>query len=140
MTRAFLLASACLLAAPAYAQSGPDPLGFDEGPAAVDLVVVTATRIDARLNDTPSATVVTADDLEGRGAVVLADALETVPGLSVSRQGAFGGTTAVRIRGAGSDKTLVLVDGAPVNDPSQPNGGFDFGAFDLADVDRIEIL
>jgi vitamin B12 transporter len=46
----------------------------------------------------------------------------------------------VRIRGASQDKSLVLVDGVPVNDPSQPAGGFDFAGFDLTDVDRIETL
>jgi vitamin B12 transporter len=72
--------------------------------------------------------------------VYAADVLDTVPGLSVFDNGAFGGVTSVRIRGASSDKTMVLVDGVPVNDPSQPSGGYDLAGFDLADVKRIEIL
>ncbi len=36
----------------------------------------------------------------------------------------IGGTAAIRIRGASPDKTLVLIDGVPVNDPSDPNGPF----------------
>src|SRR5690606_31352754 len=56
------------------------------------------------------------------------------------RNGAFGGVTAVRMRGASADKTLVLVDGVAVNDPSHPSGSYDFAGLDLADVERIEIL
>src|SRR5690606_2423965 len=32
------------------------------------------------------------------------------------------------------------IDGVPVNDPAEVNGSFDFGGFDLADVERIEVL
>ncbi len=34
----------------------------------------------------------------------------------------------------------MLIDGAPVNDPTSPAGGFDFSSLDLAEVDRIEVL
>ena len=54
--------------------------------------------------------------------------------------GAFGGVTSVRMRGASSDKTLVLIDGVPQNDPSDPNGAYDFANLDLSNIERIEIL
>ena len=50
----------------------------------------------------------------------------------------FGGVASVRMRGASQDKTLVLVDGAPINDAAEPNGAYDFSSFELADIDRIE--
>lgn len=112
----------------------PDP------PAAVDAVVVTATRLPSLLEEAPGARVITGAEIERRGAVFAADVLETVPGINIARNGAFGGVTYVRQRGQGSDKTLVLVDGAPVGDPSQPGGGFDFSSFELADIARMEIL
>ena len=103
-------------------------------------VVVTATRLPTPLAQVPAVHVVTARDIALIQADFAFDALAAVPGVEISRTGAFGGVTSVRIRGASSDKTLVLVDGAPVNDPTSPQGGFDFGAFDLAEVDRIEVL
>ena len=78
--------------------------------------------------------------IQQRGAVFAADILADVPGLSVTRTGAFGGLAQVRMRGATPGKTLVLVDGVPVNDPTEPNGAFDFSGFELGDIQRIEVL
>lgn len=102
-------------------------------------VIVTATRLPAIVADTPGARVIDAGTIETRGAVFATDILTDIPGLSVYRAG-FGGVASVRIRGVAQDKSLVLVDGVPVNDASQPAGGFDFGGFDLGDVERIEVL
>ena len=135
MTRSILYATAAAVLFPlsAYAQTPDDP------DAVLPEVVVTATRLPAIVADTPGARVIDRATLDQRGAVFAADILGDVPGLSVYRAG-IGGVTSVRIRGASQDKSLVLVDGVPVNDPSQPAGGFDFAGFDLADVERIEVL
>ncbi|NEX94742.1 TonB-dependent receptor [Caulobacter sp. 17J65-9] len=106
----------------------------------VDEVVVTATRLPTPVELAPGARVIDEAEIERSGAVFAADLLDTVPGLSVFQNGAYGGVASVRMRGASADKTLVLVDGVPQNDPSQPAGSFDFAAFDLGDVSRIEIL
>ena len=133
MTRSILYATAAavLLPVSAWAQTPPD----DDLPE----VVVTATRLLAIVADTPGARIIDRATIDQRGAVFAADILGDVPGLSVYRAG-LGGVTSVRIRGASQDKSLVLVDGVPVNDPSQPAGGFDFAGFDLTDVERIETL
>jgi len=131
--RSLLLATAAAVFVPSFAFAGEaedDPLPE---------VVVTATRLPAIVADTPGARVVDRQTIDRRGAVFAADVLPDVPGLSVYRAG-FGGVTSVRMRGAAQDKSLVLVDGVPVNDPSQPAGGFDFAGLDLADIERIEVL
>lgn len=102
--------------------------------------VVVATRLPATVPATPGAYLLDRADLDRLGAVFAADALSTVPGLDVVRSGAVGGVTSLRQRGAPAGKTLVLVDGAPVNDPSQPEGPFDFRSLELDDVERIEVL
>lgn len=133
MKRSLLLSTAAFAACfalPAFAQEAESPLLE---------IVVTATRIDVVADQSPGARVITDRDMERRGAVFAADILPDVPGLSVYRAG-FGGVTSVRMRGAGQDKSLILVDGVPVNDPSQPAGGFDFAGFDLGDIERIEVL
>jgi len=103
-------------------------------------IVVTATRLPAIAARTPGARVIDSRAIEQRGEVFAADILADVPGLSVVRAGAFGGVAQVRIRGAAPGKTLVLVDGVPVNDPAEINGAFDFSGFELGDIDRIEVL
>ncbi len=134
MTRSILYTTAAAVFLPlcAHAQTADDPDTLTE-------VVVTATRLPAIVADTPGARVIDRRTIEQRGAVFAADILADVPGLSVYRAG-LGGVTSVRMRGASQDKSLVLVDGVPVNDPSQPAGGFDFAGFDLGDIDRIEVL
>lgn len=136
MRRSILLSAASvavLLPLSAHAQA------VDPATAEVEAVIVTASRLPLVVDETPGARVIDEATIQQRGAVFAADILPDVPGLSVYRAG-FGGVTSVRMRGVAQDKSLVLVDGVPVNDPSQPAGGFDFSGFDLGDVERIEVL
>ena len=73
-----------------------------------------------------------------RDAPFIVDQLRAVPGLGVSRNGAVGGLTQVRIRGAEANQTLVLVDGIEVSDPV--TGETDFGLWSGLDAGRIEVL
>lgn len=134
MTRSLLLATAAAVAlsSHAHAAEAPDDI--------LPEVVVTATRLPAIVADTPGARVIDSRTIEQRGAVFAADILTDVPGLSVTRSGAFGGVAQVRMRGATPGKTLVLIDGTPVNDAAEPNGAYDFSGFDLGDIERIEVL
>ena len=135
MTRSILYATAAAVLFPlsAHAQQADDPDALPE-------VVVTATRLPAIVADTPGARVIDRTAIEQRGAVFAADILHDIPGLSVVRSGAFGGVAQVRMRGASPGKTLVLVDGVPVNDPAEVNGAFDFSGMELSDIERIEVL
>lgn len=136
MTRSILYATAAAVLFPlsAHAQTPEDP---DD---ALPEVVITATRLPAIVADTPGARVIDREAIERRGAVFAADILSDVPGLSVVRSGAYGGVAQVRMRGASPGKTLVLIDGVPVNDPAEVNGAFDFSGLELSDVERIEVL
>ena len=136
MLRSLLLATAAAVCAPLSAQARtPD----DPGDALPE-VVVTATRLPAIVAETPGARIIDRRTLDQRGAVFAADTLSDVPGLSVVRSGAFGGVAQVRMRGASPGKTLVLIDGVPVNDPAEINGAFDFSGLELSDIERIEVL
>lgn len=133
MRRSILLSTAALAAAfacPALAQQ------VDE----LEEVVVTATRVPAIASETPGARVIDDKTIQQRGAVFAADILADVPGLSVVRTGAFGGVAHVRMRGATPGKTLVLVDGVPVNDAAEINGAYDFSGLELAEIERVEVL
>ncbi|RZJ05686.1 MAG: TonB-dependent receptor [Brevundimonas sp.] len=132
--RSLLLASATALALPSavLAQDADDTTALPE-------VVVTATRLPAIVAETPGARVIDRQAIDQRGAVFASDILADIPGVSVTRTG-MAGPANVRMRGASPGKTLVLVDGVPVNDPADINGAFDFTGFELADIERIEVL
>ncbi len=133
MTKFFLFLSAAAIASPAYSQTIPDP----DAPE----VVVTATRVAQPASEVGQAvTVIDRAEIERRQTTVLSDLLATTPGVTVTRNGTVGALTGVRIRGAESDQTLVVIDGVRVNDPSSTGGGFDFGNLLSSSVERIEVL
>ena len=129
-----IFALAAILAGPSLA------FADTPGTPSVADIVVEASRLPTMLTDAPDVQVITRQDIDARQATFAAQILDTVPGLAVTDDGAFGGVTSVRMRGASSDKTLVLIDGVPQNDPSDPNGAYDFANLDLADVQKVEIL
>jgi vitamin B12 transporter len=113
----------------------------DEPDAALPPVVVTATRVPTPDVDIPAGvTVIGRKTIEERGYNTLVDALRAVPGVRVSPSGGPGGQASVFIRGTDSDAVLVLRDGMPINDASDPSSAFNFGVDTLADVERIEII
>ncbi len=103
-------------------------------------VIVTASRTGGVASNLygGSASVFTAEDLERRQIRSVVDILHESPSSNVSRQGALGGLTAVRLRGTEGNHTLVLIDGVEANDPFQ--GEFDFAALIADEVARVEVL
>lgn len=103
-------------------------------------IVVTANRVPTPAAEVGSAvTVITRQELEDRQVRQLSDVLREVPGVAVNRTGPAGQTTQIRIRGAESNQTLVLIDGIEVNDPSAESD-FDFAHLMADDIERIEVL
>ena len=106
-----------------------------------ETIVVTATRLGQTARETGSSvSLITAEDIESSGFNFVVDAIAAAPGVTVNQNGTFGGVATVRLRGASSEQTLVLIDGIAVNDTTSPGGGFDFARLDAANVERVEIL
>lgn len=128
-----LAAAVPALALPAYAMA--------DDVAAVDQVVVTAGREPEKLSEvSTSMTVIDAEALKKSQAVVVSDLLSRTPGVTVTRNGGVGGTTQLRIRGAETDQTVVLIDGVKLNDPSSTGGGYNFATLLAGNLNRIEVL
>jgi vitamin B12 transporter len=107
----------------------------------LDEVIVTATRSGEGIRSDllgASFTVLGTADLEQRQTRIVSDILRDVPGVSVSRVGAVGGPTSVRLRGAEGNQTLMLIDGIKASDPYA--GEFDFATLIADDVARVEVL
>lgn len=90
-----------------------------------DTVVVTATRGEQRLVDAVAPTsVLTREDLARSPGLTLDDQLRQIPGFSLLRRSssltAHPTSQGVSLRGlgpSGASRTLVLLDGSPLNDP-----------------------
>ncbi len=138
MSRFKIVAAAiALLPAAAFAQNET----IRVLPLATNDIVVTAVGAQQTVDQTGQA--ITRIDralIEARQTTSVSELLSTTSGVTVSRNGGPGQPTAVRIRGAEGDQTLVLIDGVRVNDPSAVGGGFDFGNLLTGNIDRIEVL
>jgi len=137
MNKHFVSIIALASATPVFAQSNQAEI--DD--RAADLIVVTGTRSGEaeKVNNLPaSVTVITDEDLQYRQTRIVSDVLRDVPGVAVSRTGAIGGLTQLRIRGTEGDHVLVLVDGIEVADPYY--GEYDFGTLIADPAARIEVL
>lgn len=86
-----------------------------------------------------SVSVVTETDLKAQQISNPADALRSLPGVAVSQQGTPAGITVVRIRGAESNHTLVVIDGVEVNS-NDTNGFFDFSNLTSEEISSVEVL
>lgn len=110
----------------------------------LDEVVVTATRSVSTAETTPAAvSVVTSEDIASAKVSRLGDALEQVPSLYL-RGGALGqsqgtqGTSGMSLRGVDQSRTLVLLDGQPLQDAS--SGKVNWRMPFIEDIERIEVV
>jgi vitamin B12 transporter len=135
-----LFAAVCAHAAGPPAASSPDVAGAVAANA-LDQVVVVANRTAEPLDKVgQSFTVLTLEQIRADQEPVVSDILARTPGVTVSRNGGVGETTALNIRGAQTDQTVVMIDGVKLNDPSSPGGGYDFADLLVGDVARMEVL
>ncbi|MEO6186092.1 MAG: TonB-dependent receptor [Steroidobacteraceae bacterium] len=115
--------------------------GAAEDQDLLDEVVVSATRSAIGIPRGmlgSSISIVGAADMQSRQVRVVSDVLRDIPGVAVSRAGAVGSPTQVRIRGTEGNQTLVLIDGVEAADPYF--GEFEFGTLIADDVARVEVL
>src|SRR5216110_3417465 len=107
--------------------------------AEVEQVVVSATRFDIPLDQSPaSVSVIGSEDMEQKQIERVSDALREVPGLSVVQTGTAGQLTSVFMRGLPSQDMQVLLNGIPINQGLA--GQFDFANLTTDDIDRIEVV
>ena len=104
-------------------------------------IIVTSTKFGEMQNTTGNLiTVISKDQIEKSTGKTVAQLLNEQAGLVVN--GAFnapGTVQTVFMRGANAGRTLILLDGIPLNDPSTITTDYDLNSFSLNDVERIEI-
>src|SRR5262249_41782498 len=110
-------------------------------PKDVDTVVVTGTRTPERSQrSTVRTDVITAEEMERRGATNVAEALATQPGINVNpgSYGFLGRVGAGQMQGLDRDRALLLEDGEVL--VGDVGGAIDLSNIPVADVQRIEIV
>jgi vitamin B12 transporter len=116
----------------------------EESPSfSLDQIVVTASRLkETEFAANANINVITREQIEKNHYSDLTQALQTVPGVSVTRYGGGAGyeqSEGVTING--TSQILVLIDGTRANMNGSTFSVFSFGAFkNLDNVERIEIL
>ncbi len=105
-------------------------------------IIVVSSRVETPIQNVGTAvSVITAEDIQLHGYHSVSEILRTQPGIGVSNNGGIGKPTALRIRGEEGYRTLLMIDGVELADPSRPQGGPAFEHFlTTSDVERIEIL
>lgn len=140
-----------LVAGSAFAQQADAPANASEAPVELDKVEVVGSRIKRAQIEGPSpVTIINAEQIEREGFVTIADALGTLTQNSGTIQGEqdAGSFTqnanTINLRGLGSGRVLVLIDGHRATDYPLPFNGqsniVNLGAIPAAAVDRIELL
>jgi vitamin B12 transporter len=131
----FLL-SACALCSALALNPSPSP-----SPSAPPEIahVYTSERTDSTLRNTARTTyTVTHDQIVRNGYRTVAQALENIPGLTISPLGTIGAAIDFSLRGSSSAQTLVLVDGLPA--PGSFSNSVELGTMPTAGVERIEVV
>ncbi len=138
-------ATAALCAAPAFAQDAQASAETAEAPSADDgTIVVTGSLItNPNLERSTPVNVTTSEEVELRQTNVAEQLLREVPGVVPSTGAAVnngnGGASFVNLRGLGSNRNLVLLDGRRIT-PSNQIGRVDLNNIPLALIERTEVL
>ncbi len=102
-------------------------------------VVITGTKTERRLKDVPVRTeIITAREIEEKGAKNLYEALEGVPGIRVEYQCSYCHFSIVRMQGMAAGHVQVLIDGQPIF--SGLAGVYGLDQIPAANIERIEIV
>jgi len=134
MTKKFFIA--CLLLASAGANAQTD------SSKQLNEIVVTANRFPQKqVNTGKVMTVINKQEIERSPFASLGELLARQSGITIiGANNAPGTNNDLYVRGGGTGKTLVLVDGFPAYDGSTIQSTFDLNFLPLGEVERIEIL
>ncbi len=103
-----------------------------------DKVVVSAAPGGALTSQIASSvSLISADEIEDRGAQIASDVLRGLPGVEINQSGGRGTITSAFIRGGDSDYNLVMIDGIEMNDFG---GAFDLSPLPAEGVEQIEVI
>jgi outer membrane cobalamin receptor len=115
----------------------------DDAEPAPSTLYETAT-VRARPLDSAAGTVTVLerDEIEALDVQTVSELIRFIPGLDVTPAGGRGGLATVQVRGGDPNFTVVLLDGVPLNDATDPlrGGAVNLNSLSTAHVERIEVV
>ncbi len=145
LLRSTILVGVAAFASPAFAQAAKTAVAAaDEAAAGDEEIVVTGSLIkNPNLERSAPVTVTTSDEIELKQSNVAEEVLREIPGIVPSIGSAVnngnGGASFVNLRGLGSIRNIVLLDGYRIA-PSGLAGRVDLNNIPLALLNRVEVL
>lgn len=107
-------------------------------PHVLDTIVVTGTRSEKRLLDSPIRTeIINQDELKRTNATTLKDALKNIPGILLREIHGKSGYE-ISLQGLSSDQVLVLIDGLPL--AASTGSTVDLSQYLIGGIDHIEVI
>lgn len=107
----------------------------------VEEIVITSSRVAIPLRQIgTSVSVLDEFEIESRGVLNLTDLLRQMPATGASSNGGPGKPATVRIRGEEGFRTLTILDGMRIQDPSGPQIATSFEHLLSDGIGRIEVL
>ena len=142
MKKKFFVVTAIIIGSQLQAQLAPISGETDTTAKALDEIILTANKYPNKTSLTGKVvTVITREQLEKSGGKDLAQLLTEQTGLIISGANSNAGKDkSIYLRGAGTEYTLITIDGVPVYDPSGISGNFDIRNLSISNIERIEIL
>ncbi|HET9603460.1 MAG TPA: TonB-dependent receptor [Gemmatimonadales bacterium] len=126
-----------LLSLPLFPLQAQQPVANDANPVALEDIVVTSERMPVAASSANSPThVVDSAAIRGEAPTDLTQVLRNVTGVQVDP--VVGSGAGVILQGLGSDRVMVLLDGAPVQ--GRLGGQFDLSRIPPGMIQRIEIV
>jgi outer membrane cobalamin receptor len=107
----------------------------------VGRVVVTATRTEVEISDSPqSISVITKEEIMNSPHRTIPEVIQRAAGVQINQTGPMGGLSTANIRGSEAQQVLIMIDGRRINDAQ--NGQFDLSSLPLTkdEIERIEVL
>ncbi|WP_417278196.1 TonB-dependent receptor plug domain-containing protein [Celeribacter sp.] len=106
----------------------------------LDEIVVSGSLTPVAKSET-GATVETVDEETlATPSETVADILDSLPGVTVSKNGGIGASATLRIRGLGSEYVGVRLNGIDITDPSSPQSAYDFGGLRSYGIAAAEVV
>ncbi|MFZ2890289.1 TonB-dependent receptor domain-containing protein [Sulfuricurvum sp.] len=103
-------------------------------------IVVSASKTEQPLkNITANVDIITAEEIEERHYTTIAEALNTLSGISITSNGGVGQQDSIFIRGVDSKRVLVVIDGIRYNEPAGLFGA-PLAQLSVDDIERIEVI
>ena len=102
--------------------------------------IYTASKsLSTTTNLTDNVSVLTSQEMKLQGFTTVTQALQSMPGITLSSSGGLGATRSLFLQGLSNKYTLVLIDGVRYNDPTNTSGA-DLSQLMISDIDKIEVI